>query len=297
MKIASKISLSFFSVAAILMAGATGAAYLAVSSSLRGLIVADLDSIVHARTDHIETYLKMLERSVKQLSKSQTLEDLMEASKTGDVGNPGLQMATELALKRLVRTKEANPAISEFLLMDEKGKIVASSSDGSVGLDKSMDAIFLGAQKDIYVKDVYYSEELKTPLLAVSAPLLGSSTNRLLGVLAARVRLNDLNKITTDRTGLGEKGEIYIVNKYGFMITPSRFEEGVVLRRRVNSRNAAMAQLYAGKSHVLSAEKGGAFMLIIEAYGFWERTPTYPRCIGVFWVRWMQMRHLPPWPD
>jgi HAMP domain-containing protein len=33
----------------------------------------------------------------------------------------------------------------------------------------------------------------------------------------------ELFKITTDITGLGETGEIYLVNKDGYMITPSRF--------------------------------------------------------------------------
>ena len=39
----------------------------------------------------------------------------------------------------------------------------------------------------------------------------------------------ELFTITTERTGLGETGEIYLVNGDGYMISPSRFVEGAVL--------------------------------------------------------------------
>ena len=131
--------------------------------------------------------------------------------------------AFEVAMKRLKGTKEINPVIAGFLLMDNTGKVVASSDESSIGLDKSKDVLFLGGKKNIFIKDVYYLESSKDPLMAVSAPFLDGQTGELLGVLAARVRLSDLNKIVADRTGMGKTGEIYIVNKYGYMITPSIF--------------------------------------------------------------------------
>ncbi len=46
--------------------------------------------------------------------------------------------------------------------------------------------------------------------------------------------MDGLNEITIDRTGLGETGEIYLVNKDGYMITPSRFVDDAVFKQKVD---------------------------------------------------------------
>ena len=46
-----------------------------------------------------------------------------------------------------------------------------------------------------------------------------------------------MNKIVTDYTGLGETGEIYIVDRDGYMLTPSRFGDDAALKRKVNTVN------------------------------------------------------------
>ena len=226
--------------------------YLIAKGSLQESIYNNLTTMVVSRSNNIETYLEMLETSVGQLSKSITLEDFL---KINGKENPQQEEAFERMTKRLKRTKEVNPEIAEFLLLDVTGKVVASSNESSVGLDKSTDSIFLGGQKETYIKDAYYLEGDKKPLMAVSAPLLDSQTGELLGVLAARVRLNDLNSIVTEKTGMGDTGEIFIVNKYGYMVTPSRLKEETVLRQKVDTEDVRIACLHKGREHPLSADK------------------------------------------
>ena len=252
MKIANKISLSFLITVLILTIIAGTIFYLAARDGLQKSIYNELTAVLDSRCDHIETYLKMLEASVGQLSRSLTLMDFLKIS---DKESPERNEAFEAAMKRLASTKEANPAIAEFLLMDKTGKVVAASSESIVGLDRSMDSFFLGGQKETFIKDVYYSEIYQEPLMAVSVPLLDSVTGELLGVLAARVRLNDLNNIVANRTGMGETGEIYIVNEYGYMITPSRFEKSTVLKEKVDSEPVRQVRLHKDKAHVLPDNK------------------------------------------
>jgi len=252
MKIANKISISFLSVVLILTGIAVPIFYLIAKDSLQKSIYNNLDTAVVSRANHIETYLKMLEISVGQLSKSTALENLLKINGKGD---PRQADAFAQAMMRLKRTKEANPAIAEFMLMDKAGKVAVSSNESSIGSDKSADLIFLGGQKGSFIKDVYFSEVYKEPLLAVSTPFLDSQTDELLGVLAARVRLNDLNNIVTEKTGMGDTGKIYIVNKYGYMATPARFKEDVVLKQMVDTENVRKARLHKGREHPLSGEK------------------------------------------
>ena len=252
MKIANKISLSFLITVLILTIIAGTVFYLIAKDSLQKAIYNNLATACCFRSDNIKTYLKMLEISVGQLSQSTALADFLKLS---DKENPQRNDAFDMAMKRLARTKEANPAIAEFLLMNKTGRVAASSDKSSIGHDESADSIFLGGQKEIFIKDVYYSETFKEPLMAVSAPILDSQTGELSGVLAARVRLTDLNNITVSEIGMGKTGEIYIVNEYGYMITPSRFDKDVVLKRKVSSEAVIQAQLHKDRAHVLSSDK------------------------------------------
>ena len=258
MKIASKISLSFLIVGLTLTITAASFFYMVSRQNLRKSIYNNLSATVASRSNHIETYLKMLEISVVQLSKSVAFEDLLEIINIAGKESIGYSKFFGEGMTRLRRIKEANPTIYELLLLDGTGKVIASSNESSVGVDKSRDAIFLDGKKGVYIKDVYYSEDYKEPLIAVSAPLLNNDTGEFLGVFAARVRLNELNDIVTEKTGIGESGEIYIVNKQGFMVTPSRFKEDAVLKQKVDTENVRVARLHKGRAYVLPQDKSAA---------------------------------------
>jgi signal transduction histidine kinase len=58
-----------------------------------------------------------------------------------------------------------------------------------------------------------------------------------LGVIIAHLEVEELFKITLDRTGLGETGKIYLVNKEGYMITPLRFKRDTFLKQKVDTVN------------------------------------------------------------
>ena len=57
-------------------------------------------------------------------------------------------------------------------------------------------------------------------------------------MIVNKVSLDRLNKITTDRTGLGKTGEVYLINRYGYMITHSRFIKNNFLKLKIDSPGA-----------------------------------------------------------
>jgi hypothetical protein len=115
MKIANKISLSFLTVALIVVSTAGTFVYLIVKDNLQKSIYNNLNVAAASRTNHIETYLKMLEISVGQLSKSVVLENFLEIK---DKEDPRRNEAFQQVMRRLKRTKEINPSIFEFMLLD-----------------------------------------------------------------------------------------------------------------------------------------------------------------------------------
>lgn len=252
MKIASKISFSFLLVSLVLTSVFLSIFYFIVKADLQNTIHNNLVAVASSRASNIDTYLYMLKVSVGQLSKNTMLEDFL---KVKDEKSPRRDDIFKQAMKGLKITAAANPSIYEFLLIDKSGRVVASSNETSIGLDKSTDSYFLGGRAGPFVKDVYYSETYKIPLMSASVPLLDNWTGKFLGVLVAKVKLNDLNDIVMHRAGMGNSGEIYIINKYGYMVTPSLFKENVVLNQRVDTEDAGRSCLQKNRELELSKNR------------------------------------------
>ncbi|MDD4981913.1 MAG: PAS domain S-box protein [Candidatus Omnitrophota bacterium] len=252
MKIINKIRLSIFTVVLSSLLISFYFVYGIVDNIIQDSVKNKLEALVHSRTQHIITYIGMLESAVSQLSKSVILEDLLKVARNDTVQ---YRKALEVAMRRLKRTEEANPYIYELILLDRSGKVIASSDERSIGLDKSSDDYFLGAQEGAYIKDAYFSESLQEHLFAVSAPVFESRNSKRLGVVVARIRLEQLYKIVTEELGLGSSEEVYIVNKDGYMITPSRFLTGTFLKLLVDSKAVKDSRLHKGSNPVFSNGK------------------------------------------
>ena len=59
-----------------------------------------------------------------------------------------------------------------------------------------------------------------------------------MGVAVGRINLSKLGEITARRTGLGKTGEIYVLNRHGYMLTASRFINDTFLKLKVDTENA-----------------------------------------------------------
>jgi PAS domain S-box-containing protein len=233
MKIANKISISFLITAVILTGIAAPIFYIIARRNLEDAIFSHLSTTARLRAHHIETFLETQKNAAAQLSQSVVLKELLSASKQ----SPDYTQRFDRAMRRLEATEKANEFTYEFFVIDKTGKIAVSSDRNKIGLDKSTDIYFLGARKDPCIKDAYHSETTGENTLAFSAPVADSKTAEFLGVIVARVNLDMLNEITTRETGLGKTGKIYLVNKYGYMITPSRFIKDTFLKLKVDTEN------------------------------------------------------------
>jgi PAS domain S-box-containing protein len=251
MKIATKISLSFFIVALILTSTTASILYIIAKDNLQKSIYNNLVTAVASRTNHIEAFLEKNKEIAIILAESVVFRNLLTASNKDT--NYALKFSE--ARERLKNTEKADAEIYEIFLLDKQGKIIISSDESKIGLDKSNDAYFLGGSKATYIKDAHQSEISGRDSIAVASPIKDNKGDEIVGVVVCRIRLAALNKITTDKTGLGETGELYVVNKYGYMITPSRFREDTFLKQKVDTENVRRISLHKGREHVLSEER------------------------------------------
>ncbi len=233
MKIQTKILLIAFSLVLVV-----GAVTIIVSQTVSKDIVKKqvydhLETTAQSKTHHIETFLESEKEAIRQLSKSIVVERLLSANK---IDRDYIQKFNDV-IRRLERTAKVREYTHGLFVLDKNGIIVASSEEGDIGKDKSNDRYFSSEKQRAFIKDAYVSQDRKINTLAFSAPVFDETNVVFLGVVVARVSMKELNRITTDRTGLGETGEIYLVNKDGYMITPSRFAKDTFLKQKVDTEN------------------------------------------------------------
>lgn len=251
MKIGTKITLSFFLITLLLTMLAISVVYVVERRDLGNAIFAHLITTSEARRDHINGFLDMQEAMVKQLAESMVLEEFLSTSREA----PDYAEKFEIATQRLERTQKVNENLFyECLVLNAEGKVIASSNRTRVGLDKAGDDCFLRAKEGVYIKDAYYSDITKQRSLAFCAPIINSKTKEFLGVIINKISLDMLNEITTDRTGLGKTGEMYLINRNGYMITRSRFVKNKFLKLKVDTPNAERCFEHLEKSGAVTHE-------------------------------------------
>ncbi len=232
MKLAHKIGLCFIFVAFVCMAIALGVVYVTTRQDISNAIFQDLEASVYFRAQHIKTYLRMSRMALIQTSRSVVLPKALKTPKD----DAGYQDALENAGKLLKNKKTGDDSFLDYMLLDATGMVVASSDDINVGLDNSNDLYFLNARKQVFVKDAYFSDEKKIPLMGIATPLFDGQGGGFLGILVGRVKLDELYGILTDRTNLGETGEIFLVNQSGYAISPLRYSRGLFLEQKIDPK-------------------------------------------------------------
>jgi methyl-accepting chemotaxis protein len=120
----------------------------------------------------------------------------------------------------------------EFVL-DEKGRVVASTDSKLVGSNMSSDPYFVNAREQVYVKDFYLSELTGKPAFSVSAPLRGEQGVDFLGVLVVEYSLSHFEKILNSYNEvLGKTANVYLVDKNRNFINSKFSSKGEMVQKK-----------------------------------------------------------------
>ena len=239
MKVISMFVLVFFLTA--LLGGIFGIGYYYVRCNqvLAEEVWSHLESVAQSRAQHIETFLDEKKQTIKQLSTSITIEDLFLIDKT----HSEYDIRLEKVNRRLFTKMNLSESVYEIFLLDYNGKIIASSDESKIGLDRSNDSYFLNAHQEVFIKDFYSSETTSRDSIAMSVPCYN-------GVLVERIDKSIFEDITFDKTGLGETGQTYLINKESYAITPLLSINGVSLKWKIDTINSRNCLNHSGYEHV-----------------------------------------------
>ncbi|MFC1756762.1 ATP-binding protein [Patescibacteria group bacterium] len=230
MKIRTKITLSSFLVLLISLAVIGLVMQIVSTQMLKEQIFEHLKTTIQSRAHHIRSFLEEQKVLVESLALVGKVEQLLLTDKKALDYNDKIKAVNE----RLEKTVVSLEGVDSIAVLDTSGVIIASTNKKLIGLNRSNNEAFLYGKKDTYAQGVNSAlEETGEPIIFFSTPVIRDG--EFLGVVVLRRTTESLNTILLNTAGLGETGEIYLMNRDDYMITPSRFFEDVILKQKVDT--------------------------------------------------------------
>ncbi len=135
----------------------------------------------------------------------------------------------------------------EVFIADREGVVRIASRKELIGTNISGKDFFRSALTGaLFATNIIPSEapienesgirETGVPTILVSAPIRDKS-NAVAGTVTLRIDVSEINTMMQN-IHLGETGETYLVNGYGYMLTESRFAEDLKKQQRIDKRTA-----------------------------------------------------------
>jgi PAS domain S-box-containing protein len=136
------------------------------------------------------------------------------------------QAAYTALLNHFQQSIELRKNFEELFVMDSKGWVVLSTDATQVGKSYDKQGFFANGLKSSYVQPPFYATSLGRMSVIVAQPV-EDEQGQSVGVLAGRANIARFSQIMTQRTGLGETGETYLVGSNSALLTEVRSGKNV----------------------------------------------------------------------
>jgi len=171
----------------------------------------DLAIVTELNSEYAEIFLEEQREKVNIFSNTPIIVDFVEVTPGGS--------ERDALVDELDRMRMAGKHFEAIFIIDLDNVVIASTHPGFVG------SVYDPPKgNDAEVSYVYYSDILSENIIGFSAKIF-SEGNKHIGTFVAITKLSDLADIVS-RNGLGESGEVFVIDSEGFLITPSKFLKG-----------------------------------------------------------------------
>ena len=212
----ARLVLTFLILSVLMVAVVGVVSYLRARDALEASVFDRLDTAAGQKADSVDRWVDEQRRNVVfvagllgglksgSVELSRDVEQVLTdpRSRSGDAHD-----AVVSVLHYIVsRTADAQ----ELLVLDLQGQIVASTVPAHEGLSQAGRDYFDRGSSATWVRPVASSELSGLPTLTIATPLFDRDGQRV-GVVAAVLNLERIDRIVLQETGLGETGETYVV--------------------------------------------------------------------------------------
>jgi WD40 repeat protein len=127
-----------------------------------------------------------------------------------------------LLLRSLATLTASKPDLQELSVLDQSGHVIVSTRKGRLGSNLAEAEYFVQGRDDTFIQDIYFSPATGKPTITIATPFKDRA-GRSVGVLTANLNLSRMDAILRERTGLGQTGTTYLVNRNTQSVTSEGF--------------------------------------------------------------------------
>ncbi|MBI1876816.1 MAG: HAMP domain-containing protein [Chloroflexi bacterium] len=219
---------SYFLLLSLATVGLVGfIAFFQAREALKASVFNRLNAVATLKEDELNRWVNDQVRDVLFIAQIPLIQARGEALFNHAETDPEYQTAYTALAQYLDSIIADKPGLQEIFILDQTGRVIVSTNKNHVGEDQSAEAYFIRGRELIFpastfVQNVYISPVTGKPAMTIVVPFFGQTGGRL-GILAAHLYLERLNRIILNRTGLGESGETYLVDKTNTFVSEARF--------------------------------------------------------------------------
>jgi methyl-accepting chemotaxis protein len=193
-------------------------AYRDSRASLEREIMQKLSAIADNKLFTLKGWIYIHRVDIVSLAQNNAIKDFLDAG-AGAPKEASMQRA-KILIESLQQT---NPLYLDVLVTDPEGKIILSSSPTLTQTGKSLSEIGLSKMESgrTFISAVFLSPAAQQPVYLIVSPI--SAGDKSLGFVALETDVSRMQALAEERSGLGESGEVMIVDRSQRMLTQSRF--------------------------------------------------------------------------
>ena len=203
-------------------------------------VLAQLESITSLKESEINTWLENLQFD---LILAMTGDDVTQrAIVLLQDRDPSLYpIGYDVLQTRFQQVIQEPGRFDELFLMDLDGNVLVSTDNVQEGKIYADEAFFQQGLLTPNIQPPFYYLALDQTVVVAARPVLNNQGD-VIGVLAGRANLAELDRIMAERVGLGATGETYIVDANHALLTRNRFGEKDIFVRTLGASEAIERQ-------------------------------------------------------
>ncbi|MGH7830979.1 MAG: cache domain-containing protein, partial [Candidatus Binatia bacterium] len=243
-------------------------AYYNSKASLEREIINKLNAVADNKSYILKSSFKAQQSDAQSLSNNAAVRDLLSPGFRivyPDLAAKTDQERTQRAKNLISALQETNPAYADVLLADKGGTVVIASSRAMNQEGKSLSEIGLPRIEadQSFVSPVLFSPIAQQHVFMMSAPI-HDNNGVVVGHAILEVELRPIHRLMEERSGLGETGEVIIVDRQRRMLTQSRFSKESTILKTVPDSPAVQAGLEGKTGEVFQPDYRG--VSVIESF-------------------------------
>ncbi|MGR3310721.1 MAG: ATP-binding protein [Candidatus Brocadiales bacterium] len=238
LSIKSKLLLFSLCISLIPIAIITTIYFFTARNTLKKQTLAWMTAVAESRKAHLIAYLEAEKGRTVDFASDGFIRDSLEAIVHKEAFSEGVVVSLNNHLMR--NKKLLDSRIVTITVANMDGKVIASTSEILIGKDISGLEVFLQAVSKgplgASIGQPVHIPYLHADCIPFATLITSREGGDAIGILInIYYNFDILSEITTIRAGMGETGEVYLVNRDGVMLTKSMFIEGTPLKQVVDT--------------------------------------------------------------